>query len=166
MVSLPWVLKKTDPIEEVFIKISYFCNSFANSMDAKAILQTNGLSKTKNRVNILYALEKAPVPLSGKEISWRLSEQCDRSTIYRTLNSLYEKDVLLRIIIDHEVKYALKIYDPKGNGHYNDHIHFKCSKCEKLFCFKEIEVKDYQLPEGFIKEENQFLVIGICKECQ
>jgi Fur family ferric uptake transcriptional regulator len=135
-------------------------------MNSETILQKNGLSKTRNRVNILDALKTSRVPLSGKEICTGLSEKCDKSTVHRTLNSLFEKQVLQRVIIDHEVKYALKTEHNQKSGNNNDHLHFKCSKCNKLFCLTEIAVQDYNLPEGFIKVENQFLVIGICKQCQ
>ena len=135
-------------------------------MDPGTILAVNGMSKTRNRVNILNALKHAQVPLSGKEICNILQGGCDKSTVYRTLNALFNKDVLQRVIIDHEVKYALREGDRSGNGHSRDHLHFKCSSCERLFCLTEIEVGDYQLPEGFIKEENQFLVIGKCNKCR
>lgn len=134
-------------------------------MDPGALLAANGMSKTRNRVAILHTLEDASVPLSGKEICEILEEGCDKSTVYRTLNALFNKDILQRVIIDHEVKYALR-GDQSGNGHDRDHLHFKCSSCERLFCLTEIEVGDYQLPEGFMKEENQFLVIGKCNKCR
>jgi len=135
-------------------------------MDPGAILTANGMSVTRNRVNILETMKRATVPLSGKEICQRLQEGCDKSTVYRTLNTLFNKEVLQRVIIDHEVKYALRAGDRSGNGHDRDHLHFKCSSCGKLFCLTETEVGDYQLPEGFMKEENQFLVIGKCNKCR
>ena len=135
-------------------------------MNSEAILQTNGLSRTRSRVNILDTLKKSSTPLSGKEICTKLLEKCDKSTVHRALNSLFEKQVLQRVIIDHEVKYVLTTTHNKKNGNNNDHIHFKCSNCNKLFCLTEIEVKDYTLPKGFVKEENQFLIIGKCGECQ
>lgn len=135
-------------------------------MNPDTILHEYGLSKTRNRINILNLLKKVNAPLSGKEICVGLSEKCDKSTVHRTLNSLYEKKILQRVIIDHEVKYALKVTGNNNSGHESDHIHFKCSVCEKLFCLTEIEVKDYRLPEGFVKEENQFLVIGQCSQCR
>lgn len=134
--------------------------------DPGTILAANGMSKTRNRVDILNTLALASVPLSGKEICTLLQGGCDKSTVYRTLNALFNKDVLQRVIIDHEVKYALRTVERSGNGHDRDHLHFKCSSCERLFCLTEVEVADYPLPEGFRKEENQFLVIGICNKCR
>ncbi len=135
-------------------------------MNTETLLHNHGLSRTRSRVNILNILDKSATPLSGKEICSILPEKCDKSTVYRTLNALFERKMIQRIIVDHEVKYVLRGGDAPGEGHYSDHIHFKCSRCERLFCLTELEVKDYKLPRGFTKEENQFLVIGRCNECQ
>ncbi len=135
-------------------------------MDATVILRSNGLSKTRNRVNIINTLKRSSIPLSGKEICILLDEKCDKSTVYRALNSLFEKQIIQRVIIDHEVKYALRENVDRKNGHDNDHLHFKCSACNTLFCLREIEIEDFELPEGFVKEENQFLIIGKCSTCQ
>ena len=134
-------------------------------MDPAILLQKNHLSRTRNRMNILKVLMDAHTPLSGKEICEMMLEKCDKSTVHRTLNSLFHKKLVLRVIVDHEFKYALKSKHDKSGSHGSDHIHFMCSRCERLFCLTELEVQDYELPEGFIKEENQFLVIGICKAC-
>lgn len=135
-------------------------------MDPDTLLYRNGLSRTRNRVNILNALKESERPLSGKEIRLRMTQKCDISTVYRTLNSLYKKKLLQRVIIDYEVKFALNAAHHPGKRNRGDHIHFKCNICDRLFCLTEIEVKDYTLPVGFEKEENQFLVIGKCRECQ
>lgn len=106
------------------------------------------------------------VPLSGKDICKGLTSKCDKSTVFRTLNSLFEKDLLQRVIIDHEVKYALRDKHNASSEPEPDHVHFKCMKCEKVICMTDLLVEDYVLPEGFVKKENQFLIIGTCKECQ
>lgn len=135
-------------------------------MDPGTLLHTNGLSRTRNRVSILDTLYSARIPMSGKEICNSMSERCDISTVYRTLNSLFEKKLVQRIIIDHEVKYALASVHPEEGQQRKDHIHFKCSVCDRLFCLKENLVDDFKLPDGFIREENQFLVIGRCDKCR
>lgn len=135
-------------------------------MKPEIILSDQGLSRTKTRVNILHLLMHSDSPLSGKDICKDLTSKCDKSTVYRTLNSLFEKNLLQRIIIDHEVKYALRDTHHVSSTPEMDHVHFKCMKCEKVMCMKDLLVEDYNLPEGFVKRENQFLIIGTCKECQ
>ncbi len=134
-------------------------------MDSRTLLEQFGFSKTRNRINILDTLRDSRFPLSGKEICGHPAVNCDLSTVHRTLNTLFERKILQRVIVDHEVKYALRDGVNGKSRHKSDHIHFKCSVCNRLFCLTDIEVTDYNLPEGFVKEENQFLVIGKCKEC-
>lgn len=135
-------------------------------MKAETILAEKGLSKTKTRVNILHLLIHSDSPLSGKDICKGLTFKCDKSTVYRTLNALFKKDLLQRVIIDHEVKYALRDQHHTSKTPKSDHVHFKCINCEKVICMTDLLVEDYDLPEGFVKKENQFLIIGTCKECQ
>lgn len=134
--------------------------------ELQSILLETGLSRTKSRLQILSALQNSEAPLSGKEILKRLDGSCDRSTIYRTLNTLYENKVIQRVISDHEMKYAVGTNDHDHLGHQQDHIHFKCKSCGQLICLADQKVADYALPEGFTKEENQFLIIGTCQLCQ
>jgi len=135
-------------------------------MKPEILLSKQGLSKTRTRVNILHLLMRSDSPLSGKDICKGLTSKCDKSTVYRTLNSLFEKNLLQRIIIDYEVKYALRDKHHASSTAETDHVHFKCIRCEKVMCMKDLLVDDYNLPEGFVKKENQFLIIGTCKECQ
>lgn len=134
-------------------------------MTPETLLADHGLSKTRTRMNILEVMMHSNAPVSGKDICSLLTVKCDKSTVFRTLNSLYEKDLLQRVIIDHEVKYSLRYKHHGKEVRESDHIHFKCMKCEKVICMTELLVKDYALPDGYVKEENQFLIIGTCKEC-
>ena len=135
-------------------------------MKPEILLSKQGLSRTRTRVNILHLLMHTDSPLSGKDICKGLTSKCDKSTVYRTLNLLFEKDLLQRVIIDHEVKYALRDKHEASSAPETDHVHFKCMRCEKVMCMRDLLVEDYNLPEGFVKKENQFLIIGTCKECQ
>jgi len=134
--------------------------------NTERILSKNGLSRTQSRISILMILDRSNSPLSGREISDLMDRKCDKSTIHRNLNSLYEMNIIQRIIIDHEVKYALKEAHQHGDVSSSDHVHFKCSRCKQVFCLTELKVNEYTLPEGFTREENQFLIIGKCKLCQ
>ncbi len=135
-------------------------------MNPETILRNRRLSKTRKRIHILRVMMNSSDPLSGKEIGDRMAEPCDKSTVYRTLNTLYDNGMVQRIIIDHEVRYALKEQHQPDSSNESDHVHFKCSVCEKVFCMKDLVIEDYPLPKGFTKKENQFLIIGTCSACQ
>lgn len=130
------------------------------------ILKELGLSKTQSRIEILGVLMKSKVPLSGGEIIALLPGTCNKSTVYRTLNSLFDRDVLQRVLIDHEVKFALRENHVSPDRKGSDHVHFKCTACDRVFCLKELVVEDYALPDGFERSENQFLILGRCKSCK
>lgn len=88
---------------------------------------------------------------------------CNRTTVYRNLSTLAEKGILQRIMSGDSVKY--KFHDHLDKRNNKDHIHFECIKCHKVYCMEDLIVKDYKLPGGFQKKENQFLIIGVCKNC-
>ncbi len=134
-------------------------------MKAEQLLKRYGLSRTKVRMQVINLLALSDQPVSGNEILQKLHLGCNKSTIYRTINALYNKGLLARIIVDYEVKYTLKTNMTDGSAIPADHVHFKCNICNKVFCLKDLLIEDYELPEGFIKSENQFLIIGTCKTC-
>ena len=46
-----------------------------------------------------------------------------------------------------------------------EHLHFKCTKCRNISCLADIQISGYELPQGYKKIESNFLIIGICNEC-
>ena len=131
--------------------------------DIAQLLSKYKLSLTQHRINIISVLINAEKPIGEKEIALELETVCDKSTIYRNLNTLTEKGVLQRIFSVDSIKYKLK--NLNNDKKIQDHIHFKCVKCNKLICMEDLLVKDYSLPNGYTKTENQFLILGYCKDC-
>ena len=128
-------------------------------MSADLILSTKKLSITSSRTRILDVLLDSKVALSEKEIRGKLSDHCDRATIYRTLKTFTVKGIVHPVITESLVtKYVIK-KDPEN------HLHFKCTSCEKVYCMTAVQLSDYTLPKGFIQYETNFLVTGICKHC-
>jgi Fur family ferric uptake transcriptional regulator len=132
--------------------------------DIAKLLSNYKLSLTRNRINIISVLYHSSIPISEKEIQMKLKKVCDRSTIYRNLSTLTEKGVLQRIISGGSIKYKLLIQRNNENKK-QDHVHFQCVRCDKVICLEDLLVKEYTLPDGFTKSENQFLILGSCKEC-
>lgn len=128
-------------------------------MKANLILQQHQLSKTSGRREILEVFLKNESALSEKEIKDKTDIQCDRATIYRTLNTFVNAGILHAIRNDEgPVKYVIK-KEPE------DHIHFKCTDCGKLVCLPDIRISNIQLPAGYTQKESNFLVIGTCNRC-
>jgi len=133
-------------------------------MNYPELLKSSQLSITQSRILLLRILSETKLPLSGKEIENLMMSKCDRATIYRNLNAFTGKGIIQRILSDDALKFKMAQSNDKHEKDM-DHIHFQCNKCHKVICLEELLVKDYQLPKGFSKIENQFLVVGICKNC-
>jgi Fur family transcriptional regulator, ferric uptake regulator len=133
-------------------------------MNHQEILKKSKLSLTSHRMQLLKILSGCSKAVSEKELESLMSGTCNRTTIYRNLNSLVEKKIVHRILSGEAIKYKLADWN-KESGKKSDHVHFDCKICNATFCLEELAVEDYKLPEGFIKLENQFIIFGICKNC-
>lgn len=132
-------------------------------MDFVELLKEYGLSRTDSRLSLLQALYEADVPMSEKEIEIIMPDKINRTTIYRNLNAMSEKGIIQRILSDEAIKYKLNLNQLNNNE--QEHIHFQCRLCNQVICMEELKVQKYELPEGYDKIENQFLIVGVCKEC-
>jgi Fur family ferric uptake transcriptional regulator len=132
-------------------------------MDFIELLKDYGLSRTEGRLSLLQALFEADIPMSEKEIERIMPDKINRTTIYRNLNSLSEKGIIQRILSDEAIKYKLNLKHLQNNE--QEHVHFQCRLCNRVICMEELKVQEYKLPEGYDKIENQFLIVGICKDC-
>lgn len=135
--------------------------------DAPTLLQDNRLKRTKGRIDILEIfIENTSLGLSEGDIEDRLELEIDRATIYRTIRTFIDAGLIHRIADDDGVmKYALCGEACEDYGHDHDHIHFKCEHCQRTECLENIMVAKYDLPQGYVPRESNFLIIGICKEC-
>ncbi len=134
-------------------------------MDHKKILKSINLSLTSHRVGLLNILEGCEQAITEKDLEILMNGSCNRTTIYRNLNFLVEKKIVHRILSGEAVKYKL-VKDSGEDDRSPDHVHFECKACNTTFCFEEISVQNFKLPEGFTRIENQFIILGICKNCQ
>ncbi len=89
----------------------------------------------------------------------------DKSTISRTL-TLFLQQGLLHTIDDGSgtMKYALSD-DDTTDLHQDEHTHFYCTQCQRTFCLKKIHVPVVELPAGFISENINYVIKGLCPEC-
>jgi Fur family transcriptional regulator, ferric uptake regulator len=130
------------------------------------ILKKNQLSVTGSRKKILELFIGSEGALAHADIERKAGLKFDRVTVYRTLQTFVDKGIIHSIPTqDNSVKYAL--CKECGDGHhYDNHIHFVCSNCEKTVCLDNISVPQVQLPQEFAPTFSQMIVTGICKECK
>ena len=133
-------------------------------MSIKQILKDKNIKITKQRKSILEILENIDKPLAAEEIHTRLSDDTDMdlSTVYRNLNLLEEKNVLLKSSAN-----GISFYQLNNE----DHKHFiTCNICHKKFIIENCPVHDLEDiiedETGFIIKGHNFEFSGICPDCQ
>jgi Fur family ferric uptake transcriptional regulator len=133
-------------------------------MSPTEILQQHQIKKTSPRVAIIQVLQKSLFPLTEADIKNEMGDLYDRITFYRSVQTMLEAGIIHRIIVDNvTVKYALN-HCAKGHCHHTSHAHFYCRICKEVICLDETEVKA-NIPEGFLQEELDLLIKGVCKQC-
>ncbi|MHA7131918.1 Fur family transcriptional regulator [Algoriphagus namhaensis] len=137
--------------------------------DPKSILKDHKLRITDCRLEVIGEFLDKKIALSHGDLEETLNKQFDRVTIYRTLKTFVDKDVVHKVLDDQGVtKYALcsHPHDEKEQEHNHEHVHFKCERCNETVCIESISLPAIKLPKGFEKHEMSLLVQGICDKCQ
>ncbi len=131
------------------------------------LLKANNLSVTGSRKKILELFFASNGALAHGDIDKNTGEKFDRVTVYRTLQTFLEKGIIHTIPTDdNSIRYAL-CKDACTEGHHHDnHVHFLCSTCGKTICLDDVLIPSVRLPKGFLAEENQMIVKGVCKDCK
>lgn len=135
-------------------------------MDAIGILNYCNLNKTVVRISILEEFLKSSAALSEVELRKRVNPSFNRTSIYRSIRLFLENDIIHKITDDNGIfTYVLnrRLFSDEEIEH--EHLHFQCRICNRVICMRELPIKRVKLPDGFIKEQSNFLVVGICKEC-
>ena len=92
--------------------------------------------------------------------------KADRTTVYRTLKTFEEKGIVHQIDDGTGVlKYALREPGCRCDIDRDLHLHFHCNSCDKTICLTEHKIPHINLPQGFIAEDANLVVKGICDAC-
>lgn len=130
------------------------------------ILQSHKLRITDCRLDIIQEFLEKNVALSHSDLEETLNQQFDRVTIYRTLKTFLDKDLIHKVLDDSgATKYALCAHGETKHDHSHEHVHFKCETCGETTCLEDITLPQIKLPSGFEKKEINLLVQGICEKC-
>lgn len=128
------------------------------------LLQQHGIKPTSNRILVVKALAAEEHPASLSDLEERLVS-VDKSGIFRSL-VLFRDHHLVHTIEDGEgaIRYELCL------SHHDDedddmHVHFYCEHCHRVFCFYDTPIPGVPLPRGFTRESANYMIKGICDEC-
>jgi Fur family ferric uptake transcriptional regulator len=137
------------------------------SLDNKigSILRKKNLSITDSRKKILTLFLQGTDALTHGDIEKKAGEKFDRVTIYRTLQTFVEKGIVHTIpSADNSIRYAL-CKDCTEGHHHDDHVHFICSNCGTTICLDDVVSPAIELPAGYIIQNVQVIINGICNNC-
>ncbi|OPZ89152.1 MAG: Zinc uptake regulation protein [bacterium ADurb.Bin425] len=117
---------------------------------------------TVQRRAILKALDHENRPLAVQEILDLASIYCPSlgiATVYRNVKTLLLEGRLKQV----DMPGGAVLYEKPGIHH---HHHFSCRSCQKVFDIFECAVNlSKLLPDGFMLEEHEILLSGVCGYC-
>ncbi len=121
----------------------------------------NNLKPTFQRIKILEYLFNNIVHPTADDIYKAIVEQIpmlSKTTVYNTLNTFIKSGIIKGIYIEeNEVRYDSII---------EDHGHFKCTKCNKIYDVKlDCKVINNLINNKFKIEEKCIYFKGICSNC-
>ena len=129
------------------------------------ILLEHGIRPTANRLLLVKVLSKAEHPLTIKELE-DLVDTIDKSNIFRTL-SLFRDQHLVHVLQDGADAVRYELCHSHEEDHDDDlHAHFYCERCRQTFCLNDIPVPQVDLPKGYRMNTINYLIKGICPNCQ
>ena len=128
------------------------------------LLEEHEIKPTANRIVVVKALAAAGRPMSLSELEYSILT-IDKSGIFRAL-TLFKEHHLVHVIEDggEGVRYELCHSQSRHNDE-DTHVHFYCERCNRTFCIDNTPIPEVELPDGYLMTTANFVVKGICPEC-
>lgn len=128
-------------------------------------LENKSVRPTAMRILIYKYMAEKEITVALTDIEHAFAK-AERTTLYRTLKTFEEKGIVHQIDDGTGVsKYAL--CEPGCNCELDQdlHLHFHCSNCDETVCLTEHKIPHINLPEGYIAEDANLVITGICEKC-
>lgn len=121
------------------------------------------MRQTKSVKRILNEFEKEPKALSTVDLIKRLSQDHNKTTIYRVLDRLEDDGVLHSFQGTDGVKFYAKCHGCSKSQHSDIHPHFQCVSCGKMDCL-DVRVSVPKVPNRRVLS-SELLLQGHCEQC-
>lgn len=133
----------------------------------ETLLRSKNLRITPFRVAVLAVFKKYKNAIDIAQIEKSLKE-FDRITLYRTVKTFIESGLIHEIVMPGDIKKLALCNDDCGNEnheHHHQHLHFKCDKCDEIFClelklFPKITYPKFKINSLEIQGS------GVCEDCR
>ena len=128
-------------------------------------LESKGVRPTAMRLLTYKRLAQLEVATSLGELE-KDFERSERSTLFRTMKTFEEKGIVHQIEDGTGViKYALCEDNCECEVGSDLHLHFHCDSCGETVCLTEHKIPSINLPEGYVAEDINLVVKGVCGKC-
>ncbi|MDO6601504.1 Fur family transcriptional regulator [Arenibacter palladensis] len=128
-------------------------------------LENNGIRPTAMRILIYKFMAKKEVAIALTDIE-NAFVKAERTTLYRTLKTFEDKGIVHHIDDGTGIsKYALCEQGCNCELDQDLHLHFHCSNCDKTVCLTDHKIPHINLPNGYIAEDANLVITGICEKC-
>tara|TARA_R110002051_G_scaffold181319_1_gene250824 strand:- start:2019 stop:2435 length:417 start_codon:yes stop_codon:yes gene_type:complete len=133
--------------------------------EIEKLLKDKKVRPTAMRILIYKYMAEKDIAVALTDIENAFAKS-DRTTLYRTLKTFEEKGIVHQIDDGTNIsKYAL--CEPGCNCELEQdlHLHFHCDNCDETMCLTEHKIPHINLPEGYIAEDVNLVIKGICEKC-
>lgn len=131
--------------------------------DTDAVLIEHGIRPSRQRRAIFRFLAEHPIHPTAEDVYRALYKNIrtlSRTTVYNTLRLFCDCGAAQMVTLEEN--------EMRFDAETRPHGHFKCTCCGKIFdfpCDFMIEEARKKLPDGFVPEETQLYVRGVCRGC-
>ena len=129
------------------------------------LLASKNIRVTAMRLLIYKFLAEKQVAATLSDIE-NAFEKADRTTLYRTVKTFVEKDIVHQIDDGTgTVKYALCEQGCSCEIETDLHLHFHCNNCNETVCLTEHKIPKIKVPDGYVSENINLVIKGMCDKC-
>ncbi|MFC4721710.1 Fur family transcriptional regulator [Geojedonia litorea] len=133
--------------------------------ETEKLFESKGIRITAMRLLIYKFLAEKEVAVALTDIE-NAFHKADRTTLYRTIKT-FEDKVIVHQINDGTgiTKYALCEEGCKCDIKTDLHLHFHCTNCNETVCLTDHKIPQIKVPDGYVSENVNLVVKGICDKC-
>jgi len=137
-----------------------------NTERFEKLLVKNGLKRTTPRLQVLEILSGRDSATSQPYLEQVMGKDADRVTLYRVLQAFEEKGIIHKVLDQQgTANYAICSDNCSAHEHRDEHVHFNCDNCHKIYCLDSVKIPALKVPAGFKVEHLNLIATGICASC-
>jgi Fe2+ or Zn2+ uptake regulation protein len=121
---------------------------------------------TRTKQLVMSAFEQANAALCHEDIERQLAGRLDRVTIYRILQGFCDDGLLHKITVEGGKTYYALCRHCTHEQHNDEHLHFHCLACNRIYCLEAPAVITVPLPPEYEVRTITCTVSGYCAECR